>query len=451
MKFESSKDYVEGMVSIQKKIWWLSSAFLFSLISHHEVCAEALRLNAKVIWTQADRVYCVSSDSGAFEPAKNLTFVYRGREVARGKIVALYNRELALVQLQWGSLINIDHLDSVEVAEQPAPLPPLSRLRIGYPSQKRSNLIFSCSEMAFDHSSIPAAFRPDTLEDAGDQWVRDSLKNPKPDPWPDTLFVREVDEVSDEEIALERGELDIAVFWPGELSQHMRKDPRWQNPAFGRAQQGLVAALWLSQKIDEDDSNLCDLRRWYDFDLFNEELFRGDLVPVEQAAAWAAQSPAVQPHPPAPVVRFQVERSWPGQRLVERFLNRRSKSSPAVTTPGQMETVRLFYLDAPVSSFDSISQALASYLQGGDFPQAIRAQADTLLTLVKAAHDAPDSVRVSALDTVRHYMRSRLHVTFLFALRCPVISQPELRPYLELLRVDALVNLVHCQQSDRKQ
>jgi len=45
--------------------------------------------------------------------------------------------------------------------------------------------------------------------------------------WPDTIHVHLFDEASDQEIALERGDIDAAVFWPAELSTRMRGDARW--------------------------------------------------------------------------------------------------------------------------------------------------------------------------------------------------------------------------------
>src|SRR5205814_1296313 len=52
-------------------------------------------------------------------------------------------------------------------------------------------------------------------------------------PWPDTIMVGLFGETSDEEIALERGELDVAVFWPGEASARLRADPRWRGFGYG--------------------------------------------------------------------------------------------------------------------------------------------------------------------------------------------------------------------------
>src|SRR4029077_8015933 len=64
-------------------------------------------------------------------------------------------------------------------------------------------------------------------------------------PAPDTLLVRLYGESADEEIALERGELDVAVFWPGELSTRMREDPRWGGALLGLRAHGVIAVAAL--------------------------------------------------------------------------------------------------------------------------------------------------------------------------------------------------------------
>jgi hypothetical protein len=194
--------------------------------------------------------------------------------------------------------------------------------------------------------------------------------------------VRLFDDATDQEIALERGELDVAIFWPGERSIHLRDAPRWRSDLFGTRARGVIAGAWLDGSARDSASSALLLT---DLEVMNEQLFRGDLAPL--AAAHSPDSAALAT--PATAIVFRVDASVPGRRALQRFLDRRP---PA---PGPRSTLVLSYLDAPVPP------GAQPALEPGRFP--------------------------------------------LFAVRCPVVCEPGLRLYVKELGADALVDLLGCE------
>jgi len=142
---------------------------------------------------------------------------------------------------------------------------------------------------------------------------------------PDTLVVRTFEDATDEEIALERGELDAAVFWPGELSAHMRSDARFRDPELGLCARGVLAC------IAAPGDTLGAPRA--DMEVLNREAFGGDLLP------WSALEPVAGDGPPA---RYVVDPTVPGAKHLERILAR-------IPTVGVTRTLKLVYLDQPVA------------------------------------------------------------------------------------------------------
>jgi hypothetical protein len=75
-----------------------------------------------------------------------------------------------------------------------------------------------------------------------------------------------------------------------------------------------------------------------------------------------------------------------------------------------LAVVRVFYLDAPIHAPDSLAAAAAEYLR----------------------------------DRLHRDPRDATRVTFLFAIRYPIVFAPAQRPYLNALGADALVDLLDC-------
>lgn len=309
-------------------------------------------------------VYLALRDSLALQSGDRVTFRFRKDQLASGAVTTTLHGELAEVLIQAGSLAKVKpkDLDRIEVLAERSQPASRAMLRVGYPSAARSNLLFACERVGLQ---LPAgAYRAADSTARSARWVRDPAVELAA-PWPDTLVARFFDDADDEEIALERGEIDVAVFWPGELSRHMREQSRWQGHLDGTRSWGFLAAAALPGDTSAIHPDTTALGR------LNRELFRGDLTLTNGGGA--AQ------------VRYEVDLASPGWREMQRLLDR--------LAPATARRIRLAYVDRPVSS--------------------------------------PSGVP-------------------LFLLRCPVVSSPELRPYLTSLDPDALVNALECRIRERK-
>ena len=359
-----------------------------------------------VIWARDERVVLARADSSALVPGTHLTFFDRDKIVAAGEVTGAFDRDLVVARLTSGSLAGVKDPARLRVrGEWPRPRA-LPLLRIGYASPGRASLLFACGGMTLDPASSTCGYRTDAVTEHSYRLVR-GPESLTPVPWPDTLLIREFDEAADEEIALERGELDAAVFWPGELSAHMREDPRWQPALLGVRARGVLAAIELAPPSPRDSG--ATTSDSLAFASLNRELFRGDLVPLTRTnSSDGLRRPAS--------TRFVVDPSCPGQRLLERFLNR-GANPPSARGPAR--TLHLVYLDAPMAAPDSLGARVTAYMRRGDFTAGQQTRADSA------------SVRC------------------LFAMGCPLVCSPDLRPRLSSLGADALVNLLACPPPER--
>jgi hypothetical protein len=277
-------------------------------------------VNARVVWVRGDRVYVATRDSAALAGADRLRFHRGKRPVATAVIIAMPDPWLAIALVDSGSLTLVDHLDRLDVLGENRS-GRLARLRVGYPSRRRRNPIFACDRMKLQS---PAGYRViDSLAASRGRAIRDLDLHKS---WPDTLELRTFDQSADEEIALERGELDVAVFWPGELSTHLRDSRRWQSDLLGQREFGLLRAAW-----DASDPKLADGPGDLDLPRWNVQLFGGDLTP------FPFDSSAMRRSLPR---RFAAGPSLPGGAIIERFLNRGVSPDAPV--------IRLEYIDAEV-------------------------------------------------------------------------------------------------------
>jgi hypothetical protein len=265
-------------------------------------------------------------------------------------------------------------------------------LRVGFPAGTRANLAVSCRSMSLALPLAANEFRADTLGADGVRFVRISRWSAGP-PWPDTLIARRFAESADEEIALERGELDVAVFWPGEPSAHARDDARGRDAPLAPRSRGILAAV--------ESANGAPLpKTWAHADrnyaALNVSLFGGDLMPVSDGGspadtatgyAWAATGPA--PGPDA----YTVDASLPGHAAIARFLDRGER----VRAPDGPFASGLTFLDAPPAARDSLA---ASWRARG--------------------------------------------ITPLYKIRCPVLCAPAWREYVSALGPAAFADAMVC-------
>lgn len=344
--------------------------------------------NATVLWARADRAYVVLSDSTPVEPGTTLTFEEGGATIARGEVIGAHEGQFVSVRVISGSLEKARSLADVRILAVAPSLRAMPMLRVGYPSPSRPNLLFDCARITPRATGPGDLYRVDALSDRSYRFVRASGA-PAGGPWPDTLLVRLFDVAADEEIALERGDLDVAVFWPGEPSPHIRGHTSWKGDPAGSLEGGILTAETPpgtdAEGIAWKGSAARSLRA------MNDDLFRGDLSEC-RPDLFSASSDTV----PGPHVKFEVSRAIPGWQPLERRLNQGLPAKPGATL-----VVRMNRLERPGAAAATDGSAFA-------------APADT-------------TTGVCA-----------------FAIRCPVLSEPRLRPYLNALGPDALVRLLTC-------
>ena len=201
--------------------------------------AEPAPLDARVVWVKHPSAYVASRDSLALAPFMRLAFTSKGRPVASGEVERLVDAGMAVVRITSGSLEGVKRLDRLRVVvEQPNPP---RRLRVGFPSEQRPDPLSPCGRLRLDPPLAPGSYRMDIAE--GGYRVTAEPGVARGIPWPETLVVRMFDDAADQEIALERGEIDLAVFRPGELSAHMRDHPRWKDPLTGVPAHGPMGSI----------------------------------------------------------------------------------------------------------------------------------------------------------------------------------------------------------------
>jgi len=288
--------------------------------------AEPAELQGKVVWAAAGRAYVASISPLSIVEGDVLTFYDGKKVVAQGAVSGVLDGTLAVVRLKSGSLDAARKLDRLRIMAEHPRLRPVDVMRIGIPS--RSNLLFACATPSIRSPLPRAVFRGEAISVRSFILARDKSDGATAQ-WPDTFLVRLFDEETDEEIALERGELDAGVFWPGELSSHMRDDPKWHDFSYGTRSRAVLAALVPHDAPETaiaaaDTSALLSL---------NDALFRGDLVPWDAAAARPAGMRPFDADSPRSPHRFEVDRSVPGWQTLERALRGSTASSNTDAPP----------------------------------------------------------------------------------------------------------------------
>lgn len=284
--------------------------------------AQGVPLDARVIWVQGDRVYLASRDSVSLTVGTTLHFAERGKTVASGSVVGIQDATLIVARVSVGSIKNGKRLDRIRVTSEPASPQSFSVLRVGYPSSARIQPFFECRRMVLD----PHGYRADTLGTRAFRLVRDSTRAAGRT-GPDTLLVRLFDDAADEEIALERSELDVAVFWPGEASAHIREVMRWAGEPKPVRNWGVIGARTKGSITAGFAFGHYSAREMDTLHRLNTEMFRDDLTMVSHEAPDSLFCPPLS---------FEVD-SVPGRQAIERVLSRVPKSG------GQR--VLLTYLD----------------------------------------------------------------------------------------------------------
>jgi len=287
--------------------------------SQEPTAADPIEWPARVVWHRDGRVYIAAApDFSTIEPGGRLEFLVRGKTLASGEIAQVVDGELVVATITSGSLAG-EKLDRVKLLySRPWVVPP-RLLRIGIPESGRRTFQ-RCDQLRPD-SSLYALYRmrPERVNERTWWFVHDPRSVP-PYPQPETLLVKLFDEAADEEIAFARGELDVAIFEPGELSRHMRDHPGWQD---SQVMVDLGGAIMASGLASSDSTMLGAIHR---------DLFRGDLWPMPWTAPADSRS-----------ARYEIEPTWPRGPEIASYLARAHR--PGST--GATRRVRLSFVEDP--------------------------------------------------------------------------------------------------------
>jgi hypothetical protein len=334
---------------------------------------------ARVVWARGSLAYVAPIDSPGFTPGDRVVFSLKRDTIATGSVTRVDPGGLALATLVSGALGDVKHLDRVSVFRESLAVPKPHSLTIGCPSPDRATVLFACGSGPIRPATRPAGYSLASLGAHVHRLVCDSTATP----WPDTLTLRAFDDVSDEEIAMERGELDVALFWPGELSAHMREQPRWQGYRLGTRSRGVLVATAVAAGTRAPGvARTPTAADSAALDVLNRVLFRGDLAP------WAVGVAPLRPPPrpgsaSLPAFIVAPDSGCTRTQPIERFFNR--PSDERIPRTG----LRLAYADeSPATPRDSLG------------------------------------------------------VVRVFTVRCPILCRPELRAYLDRLDPSALADLI---------
>ncbi len=349
------------------------------------------RIPAHIVWTQGDRIYIAAPDSLKLEPGTLLTFQDKKKTVATGEVLSLFEQTFVVAKLTSGSFKKTKHPDRLAVVAEPRhPRAPV-KLRVGYPSSRRSTLFFVCDSVGVDLPS--AGFGAVQSSDHLYQLTR-RTDLPDTASWPDTLIVRFFDDAADEEIALERNEIDVAVFWPGEPSMHIRDKLPWAGEPSGLRQRGIVAALFLAFHPTVDSLTTATATRRVASNL-NNDLFRGDLAVCGTSVVDTTAALKNLP------IRFDVDARLPGHDDLQKVLDRVWKSNSLAKAA---DIVRITYLDM---ALDSLTTPLS----------------------ISGITDKPTKISAALC---------------LFRVRCPVLCSAKSRSAVKAMGPDNIVNLMRC-------
>jgi hypothetical protein len=284
----------------------------------------------RVLWTRADHVYVALAEGAAVVEGDSARFEERGKPLAAGRVAEVVRGEVAIVALPSGALERVKKIERVRVSFTRAGTSRPPSLRVALPAGERGNLAIPCGPGSDGLPVLPRDLRGYVLNE------RERSERPlrlRPDPhavppegWPDTLIISFFANATDEEIALERGDVDVAVFWPGELSRRMREDARWKDAPRGIRSRGVVAitgADLVPAGLDSATAVALD-----------DELFRGDLE-------WTGSFVPASERLPG---RLGIDESLPGFAAIQKWLAHR------LGTPRGGIAGRMAYVDAPSDS-----------------------------------------------------------------------------------------------------
>jgi hypothetical protein len=307
----------------------LSVAFAWAALvaTSHQALAEAPR--ARVLWVRADHAYVALPEGGHAEEGDSVRFEDRGKALARGRVASVIRDEMAVVSLTSGTLERVKKLDRIRVIVTGPPLVRRATLRIALPTD--DNLLFRCGDVVPRLPANAPPYRGEPIDAHLTRMTRDSsAAGPL---WPDTLLVYFFYDPLDAEIALERGDVDVAVFWPGNLSQRMRENSKWHGSLMGSRSRGVLALTGSPDVANAGPDSAGAV-------VFNDVLFRGDLALRQLTrspyGSWGG-----------PFWAIAVDENLPGRAAIGKPL---WKGNRHYSVPIPVSVARLVFLDAPADT-----------------------------------------------------------------------------------------------------
>lgn len=161
---------------------------------------------AQVLTVRGDRAY-VAADSGALAIGDRLTFTEGKHALAAGRVAGLLDGSIASVAVESGSLAGVKKLAKLLVTVEAAEPARAPLLHVGIPAGARRSRVDACAACTL---SAPPDWTSERLGALEWRAIHEATA--------ETLVVRLFRDADDESIAWERGDVDVAVFWPDELS-----------------------------------------------------------------------------------------------------------------------------------------------------------------------------------------------------------------------------------------
>lgn len=353
----------------------VAATFLTWPATSHGASADAMR--HRLLWSRGSHAYVALSDTSRAAEGDSVRFEDRRRLIAGGRITSIAHGEMAIVSLTSGSLDRVRKADRIAVTTTRSAAMTPGTLRIALPADDRNNLLFRCSSVTPRLPREAPRYRIELIAKREVRLVREDGV-PHETPWPDTLIVLLFEDPADEEIALERGDVDVAVFWPGELSRRLRADARWSGQ-FGLRSRGVLALVGA-----EGMSGSSPDTAWVS--AFNDELFRGDLG--------LRSLRAYQPWVMSSLVRLEADPALPGGEPIGQWLTRHSGNptvSVSLPPEAKLPRARMAFVDAPSDTasgegFIPLLQLRLPVLSGPAFRPVVQALgADALANLASCS------------------------------------------------------------------
>jgi hypothetical protein len=381
----------------------------------------------RAVWARGASAYVDAGDSAA-APGDRIVFMSHGKTIAEATVTRVDPGGLALVTLTVGSLAKQRRLDRVRVfIEKHPPFAPTS-LTIGCPAPGKRRALLGCAAEPPPANPPPAGYRLRSQNATSYRLERDPGP---PSRWPDTLTVRWFEDPADEGIAFDRGEIDVALFWPGELLASTREQPRWQGTRLGARLHGVIVAFAAGSCGPSPPSSRAPSAADTAMIAGLSGYFRGDVVPWAVAHADSGR-PALG-RDALPRLVADVDPECEGLVSAARYLNRTSGAQAAGGC------LRLTYLGAARRAPDSLALAIAGYVRSAAFAPDLKARADSLERAIRGR--AADAAPLTATEAATA-LRNALGVVQLWTIRCPVVGAPDLRAYLDRLGADAFADLI---------